>query len=721
MAASDLTFLLQQAIDLHQQGAVADARDRYAEIIRREPRNVDALYLSGLAHCHLGEFKDAIKHLRRAVSLAPAHADAHNTLSMALRATGQMADALASSDDAIASDQSFAEAHANRGDILQDLRRPHESLAAYDRALELMPNLVPALINRGSVLQEFSRHEEAIASYDRALALAPDMAEAWLNRSKALRVLGRSDEALANCDRAIKLRPDFPPALLAGAILLTDRRQFEAALACLDRALALSPEWPEAQLQLASTLHQKGDSAAALVICERAIASNPDWFAPWQLHARLLYESARLDEALTSIERALALKPDLADAHAWRGAILIKHNRPAEAVAALDHALTIAPDLGSAHVDRGLALHALGRFNEAFEAFDRGCRFAGDNPHPQFVIGLTDLLHGRWQEGLRRYERRLEVPGFNLLHRRFLNGGTDVDHRFALPPQTQELRPFPRWNGEMTEGEPILLETEQGIGDAIQFAGFAAHLVRMGHRIHVLTLPVLAPLLRTLPGVETVIADARSVESLDPKYWLPLMSVPSVLGTTPDSVPFQVPYLSADPARVAAWKARLGSDGLRIGIAWQGNGENWLDAGRSMPLSAFEPLASIPGVRLISLQKRPGAEQINQVRFGERVERLMDDSDKSGDALLETAAVLANLDLVVTSDSMLAHLAGALGCRTFVALRKIPDWRWLLDREDSPFYPTARLFRQTEESDWTPVFARIADAARVLAAAAAKP
>ena len=716
MAAPDLSFLLQEAIDLHQQGSVADARERYAEIIRREPRNVDALYLSGLAQCHLGEFKDAIKHLRRAVSIAPAHADAHNTLSMALRQTGRIEDALASSDDAIASDPSFAAAHANRADILQDLQRPHEALTSYDRALELMPDLVPALINRGSVLQEFGRHEEAIASYDKAIALAPDMAEAWLNRSKALHLLGQWDDALASCDRAIEMRPDFPPALLARAILLTDRRRFDDALVCLERVLALYPAWPEAQLQRASTLHKKGDSVAALVNCERVIASNPDWFPAWQLHAQLLYESSRFDEAMTSIERVLALQPDLAEGHAWRGAILIKRNRPADAVVALDRALAIAPDLGSAHIDRGLALHALGRYAEAFEALDRGSRFDGDDPHVQFVIGLTELLHGRWQEGFRKFERRLEVPGLNSLHRRFLNA--DIDQRFAAPRETQDLRPFPRWNGEAPDGGTLLLETEQGIGDAIQFAGFAPHLARLGHRVQILTLPALAPLLRTLPGIDAVIADAQSVASLDPKYWLPLMSVPYVLQTQPDNIPYQSPYLSAEPARLAAWKARLGSEGLRIGIAWQGNSQNWIDAGRSVPLSAFQPIADIPGVRLIALQKHPGVEQIDQVRFGDRVERIMDESEKSADSILDTAAMLANLDLVVTSDSMVAHLAGALGCRTFVALRRAPDWRWLLDRDDSPFYPTARLFRQRTEGDWNEVFARIADAVRAMAPAA---
>jgi hypothetical protein len=333
----------------------------------------------------------------------------------------------------------------------------------------------------------------------------------------------------------------------------------------------------------------------------------------------------------------------------------------------------------------------------------------------EFVIGLTDLLHGRWEVGLRKYERRLEIPGYNVLHRHFLVPGADIDQRFALPRQKQELRSFPRWNGEPPEDAPILLETEQGIGDAIQFAGFAAHLTRLGHRVQLLTLPTLAPLLRTIPGVEMVVADTHSADSLDPKYWLPLMSVPHVLKRRIDDVGF-APYLSADADRVEQWRARIGSDGFRIGIAWQGNRENWLDAGRSIPLAAFGALANIPGVRLISLQKSPGTEQIDHVEFGGRIERVMDESDKSAEALLDTAAVMANLDLVVTSDSMIAHLAGALGCNTFIALRRVPDWRWFLDREDSPFYPSARLFRQTTEGDWTPVFDRIADAIHGLAA-----
>jgi hypothetical protein len=198
-----------------------------------------------------------------------------------------------------------------------------------------------------------------------------------------------------------------------------------------------------------------------------------------------------------------------------------------------------------------------------------------------------------------------------------------------------------------------------------------------------------------------------------------LVSVPGVLGIAPESIPAAVPYLAADPQRVAAWRARLGP-GFKIGISWQGSPSFIHDRGRSIPLAAFAPLANLPGVRLISLQKRPGVEQIRAAPFRERIEQVLDPSDMGEGAFLDTAALVANLDLVVTSDSMNAHLAGALGRSTFIALRKVPDWRWLLGREDCPWYPTARLFRQTTDGEWHDVFTRVAVAAGEAAGWSAK-
>jgi hypothetical protein len=257
--------------------------------------------------------------------------------------------------------------------------------------------------------------------------------------------------------------------------------------------------------------------------------------------------------------------------------------------------------------------------------------------------------------------------------------------------------------------------TEQGLGDAIQFGRYASLLAARGHAVTVLTQPVLAPLLSSLAGVERVITSVDELaQDLRPFRWVPLMSVPRALHLTPNAIPAQDPYLSVEPSRIAAWGARLGQQGFgqqgfKVGIAWQPARRD-----RSAPLAAFAPLAEIDGVRLISLQKQPGTAQIDHVPFADRIERPADEADTSAGALLDTAAVIMNLDLVVSVDTMAAHLAGALGRPVFVALRHVADWRWMRGRDDSPFYPAMRLFRQPVLGDWNSTFNQIADAVRAL-------
>jgi ADP-heptose:LPS heptosyltransferase len=212
-------------------------------------------------------------------------------------------------------------------------------------------------------------------------------------------------------------------------------------------------------------------------------------------------------------------------------------------------------------------------------------------------------------------------------------------------------------------------------------------------------------------GIDRIITDTSILPQLGTQRWQMLMSVPGILGMTPDAIPAAVPYLGPGPEHIATWRDRLGS-GFKVGISWQGSPTFVHDKGRSIPLAAFAPLAEILGIRLISLQKRPGAEQVSAASFRTRIETPLDVSDLSNQSFSDTSAVIANLDVVVASDSMIAHLAGALGRPAFVALRKIPDWRWLLGRDDCPWYPTMRLFRQTTDGDWQDPFRQIAAAVR---------
>jgi hypothetical protein len=261
----------------------------------------------------------------------------------------------------------------------------------------------------------------------------------------------------------------------------------------------------------------------------------------------------------------------------------------------------------------------------------------------------------------------------------------------------------------MEKGRPkppaLLLYAEQGLGDTIQFSRFACSLAASGKEVFLEVQPPLGALLGRLEGVKVI----RKGETL-PEYdvHLPLMSLPHVLGVTPETAPGDVPYLFAEPARVEAWVKRLPTCQFRVGIVWQGNPDGYVDKGRSIPLRCFTPLCRIPGLRLISLQKNYGIEQLADLPSGMRVETLGAEFDPGPDAFLDTAAVMMNLDLVVSTDTGAAHLAGALGLPVWIVLRHVPDWRWMIDREDTPWYPTARLFRQTRHGDWDEVFERIA-------------
>jgi tetratricopeptide (TPR) repeat protein len=620
--------LLQDGLDMHRRGAVADAAARYTQILKFEPKNVDALCLLGLACGELKRFAEAVDLLRKAVKLAPKHAHAHNLLGSALKEIGRTEEALASFNRAISHQPDLMEGYVNRAELLMALNRWAETVETYDRALAVRANFFQGWCNRGVALERMGRLDEAIASYERALALRADLTAAHANRGNALAALARH----------------------------------QAAVDSFDRALATKPDFPEVHLNRGNSLTRLG----------------------------------RHEQALASYDRALAISPDMAEAEFGRGIVFRDQTRFEDAVRCFDRAIELNRNdavRGLFHSHRAEALNLLGRFPEALADVRRCLEVAPDDDQTLFAVSLTELLHGRWREAWPRYERRLAL-------------------KISIP-EGSSPPPWPLWRGERLQHELLLLRGEQGLGDHVLFSCFGAHLAKLGYRVALWTRPSLEPLLRTVPGVERVFSDIAVLAGLSDIRWASMMSVPAILDVTPETVPRSGPFLTADPDRVAAWRERLGSQGFKIGIAWQNAGASHLDKLRSIPLREFAALCDIPGVRLISLQKGPGVEEIAAVGFGARIETLGDSFDEEGGAFLDSAAVMMNLDLIVTSCTSIAHLAGALGRPTFVALMHVPEWRWLLDRDDSPWYPATRLFRQSRAGDWSDVFARIADAVRV--------
>jgi tetratricopeptide (TPR) repeat protein len=532
------------------------------------------------------------------------------------------------------------------GAALLELQRPAEALAAFDAVVAHMPS--PQLhFNRGNALVTLGRMAEAAQAYGRAVALHPDFAQAHLNGGIALRAIGRDVEAIAALERAVAIAPNIATAWQQLGSLRLQLERDEAAIQALQRAIELQPRRAATHNELGVALHRLG----------------------------------RTEQALAAFEAALALQPQDADALNNRGNALHDLRRMDEALACIDAALAQRADFPEATCNRGMVLQDLRRFDEAEVAFDRAL-----------------ALRPRYAEAMRRR------AALRLLLGRFDAGWADYErsHEYA------NISPAPArrwWLGESLEGKSILLSEPSGIGDTLQFLRFVPRLFELGAARVSLAAP--ARLRRLLAGFDPRLhfVDEGS-GSHDFHCWL--WSLPHWLRTGGEVMPIAVPYLHAEAESAARWSRILDPACINIGIAWQGNPTRLIDRGRSIPLAAFAPLARVLGVRLWSLQKSFGTEQLATLPAGMQVLEPGTGFDEGPDAFVDSAGLLQGLDLVACSDTSLVHLAGALGRPVWAALNPVPEWRWQLDRNDSPWYPQARIFRQQVGEGWEPVFERMA-------------
>ena len=475
-------------------------------------------------------------------------------------------------------------------------------------------------------------------------------------------------------------------------------------------------------LRQAVARHQAGDIFQAMVAYQRLLAADPR--NPDALHMLgvALAQRGAFGEAVPLMRAAAQLCPASAMVHLNLGNALISLERYAEALQCYERVTALEPQNGQAQVRRGIALAKLGRLTEAESSFARGAALNPQDPDPHYNLGNLYGLERRHDLAVASFARALELfPGysdarFNLALLRLLRGelreGWDLyEERFAIDARRGAARRFavPRWTGkEPLEGRSILLWAERGLGDTLQFCRYAPLIRERGAAVTLEVQPRLEALLASQFDDLRVVGTNEHAGEFD--YECPLLSLPRAFGTEPATIPGQVPYLGVDKGAVERWVQRLPVDGsLRVGIAWQGQMEaerNWA-RGRSIPLAALEPLASLPGVRLISLQTGPGAAQLDSVGFADRILSFGEGLDAGPGAFMDTAAIIMSLDLVISSDSAVAHLAGALGVPVWVALHTTSEWRWLLDRSDSPWYPTMRLFRQPAAGDWQAVVSEI--------------
>jgi tetratricopeptide (TPR) repeat protein len=646
----------------------------------------------------LRRFDEALASYDKAIALKPGYAEAFSNRGNALNALKRSDDALASYDNAIALKPDSAEAFNNRGVVLKELKRFDEALASYDKAIALKPDYAEAFNNRGNALSELKRFDEALASYDKAIALNPDYADAFNNRGNAFNGLKRFDEAVASYDKAIVFKLDSAEPFHNLGVALNALKRFDEALASYDKAIALKPDYAEAFNNRGNALRALKRFDEALASYDKAIALKSDNPEAFINRGNALNALNRFDEALASYDSAIALKPDSAEAFHNRGNALLQLKRFDDAVRSYDKAIGLKPDFADAFGDRGVALGQLNRFDEALASYDTAIALKPDYAGAKWNRALIRLLNGMYNEGWEDYKSRFDVDG--------------------LPYKRPHVNAV-IWRGEEITEQHLLVFCEQGLGDVIQFVRYLPRLVRRKAKVTFLAPAKLIRLLRPLTEQINAVSAIQSNDSFD--FQCALMDLPLCFHTSLSSIPNETPYLRAEEDLVGRWKERIGGDGFKIGIAWQGNPQGTVDQGRSIPLEEYVPLSRLPGARLISLQKLHGLDQLARLPAGAKIESLGDDFDAGPDAFVDTAAVMENLDLIITSDTSIAHLAGALGRPTWIALKYVPDWRWLLDRDDSPWYPTVRLFRQAERGNWNSVFAKIERELRSLLGQEAAP
>jgi tetratricopeptide (TPR) repeat protein len=514
-----------------------------------------------------------------------------------------------------------------------------------------------------NLCQAGGRLAEAIACYRQAVEIDPREAMGHLHLGNALLAHGRHAEAEDAYRRCLQLRPDDLQALVNRGFALGELDRLDEARASYEQALKINPAVAEVHHNLGNVLREQG----------------------------------HLDEALARYDEALRLRPDYAKAHINKGVALVARCAIDRAVACFRRGVELDPNFAEAHNSLGTALSAQGNLDGALQAYEQALRLKPDYPDASWNRSLVWLLRGDYVRGWRDYEWRWRCR-----------------RPFPLPAFRQ-----PRWDGSPLEGRTVLLYGEQGLGDTLQFVRYAPLVKARGGRVVVQCQGSLLPLLTRTPGIDQLAAWGEASPPFD--VWAPLLSLPHLVGTTLETVPADIPYLFADPERVAHWRRELAPiPGFRVGIVWQGSVRYPWDRHRSIPLALFEPLAAVPGVSLVSLQKGPGSEQVAALAGRFPVVCLSDMVDQAAGAFVDTAAILHNLDLVIAVDTSVAHLAGGLGVPVWLAVHFTPDWRWGLGREDNRWYPTARLFRQSAPGDWAPVLARMAEELRPLAARRAR-
>lgn len=642
-------------------------------------RNADRLLLEGLAHHREDRLEQADRCYASALEQFPRHPDALHLSGVRARQRGDLEASVRLISAAIRENPTMGLYHHNLACTFTLLKRDIDAVASLLQAIQLNPADLESMLMLSERLIVLDRQDEALAIYEKIYALAPDSKAAFLGQGGRLAAEGDLEAAIAVYQEAVRHFPNAWDTNFGLGLALCEAKRAREARDVFQRAAQLNPSARNLGV-IGLTLHRAGEVDAAREFYLRAIHLDASDTETLSNLGALLIDQDQLKAAEGLLRRAIELDPNALNAYSNLATTLTRQGDVAGAVACFQKVLMTNPKHVPALSSLGFMHDSLGD-EEGAEAFFRlAFEVEPDAPNVQFNLSATLLSHGDFTRGWNFYERRWELRQFVKRPRRTLQ---------------------PQWQGESIRGKRIFLYPEQGLGDTIQCVRYVPLLAARGAEVILEVQPGLERLMKSIAGVSHVHRPGQYRGSYD--LHCPLMSLPRAFGTDLSNIPADVPYLTPDSLDVERWAERVDSPGLRVGLVWSGNPSHTRDRLRSIPLQQLREILAVPGVRFYALQKGPGLRQLTEVAESLRPVVLDEELKDFGD----TAAAIANFDLVITVDTAVAHLAGALGKPVWILVAKSADWRWLRDRTDSPWYPTAKLFRQEVLGDWTDVLEQL--------------
>lgn len=707
-----------------EMGFYEDALVSYGKAIQINPNHYEAHNNRGVVLKHLGENETAVKCYETAITIKPDYLGAHLNQANLLQELGRLEEALLAYEQVIKIDQNFTAAYIKCAIVLQSLGRDDEALKklqlvmaiepnlpelhnaygviyraqgdvekalqSYKTAIELEPNYSEAFFNQGVLLQETGQLDDAIKSYDKALSIRPDYIEAYGNKAIIYRSFGDLESGLACLDKAIAINDSSPESHCNRGLILQGLKRYDEAIACYDKTLELKPDYVEAMNNRGVILKDLGKYAEALASFYVAISIKKDYPDAYSNLGLVFQEINQPDAAIMQYNKAIALKDNFAEAYFNRGVTLQKMQDYDAAILDYQTAIAKKNHFAQPHNNLGVIFHELQQLDLSILHFDQAMEDSSTLPDASWNRSLVLLTQGKYLEGWKEYEWRRRASKSGVLKNR-------VFHK-------------PLWLGkESIENKTILVVSEQGLGDTLQFCRYVPMLAKLGAKVIFEVQKPLVNLMKELEGVSGM--TTTGIEPAEPyDYYCPLMSLPHVFKTTLETIPSPASYIPLDPVKTEYWVKKLGKkDKMRIGLVWSGGfrpdqPEVWAtNTRRNLPLEKLIAFKDIDA-EFYSLQKGDPAESelIEVQKNGWNGPNIINFTSELTD-FTDTAALIENLDLVIAVDTSTAHLAAALGKPTWIFNRFDSCWRWLQERKDSPWYKSVRLFRQKEKGDWDEV------------------